>query len=245
MRRGGALLVLLLSVHGVAAEMETLWSPTMPTAGIPPRGALVVRMGMFPEGTLAVQLTGAPVERLMLGLGFGASNLIGAGAVQWQRIPGVELRWRLLEETLQRPAVVLGVHTQGWGAYDAEERRFEIPSAGVFLAAAKSFRWWLGGIAWHAVVGYSLEPPVAQRRLSAAVAVEHTVGSLGAVMLEYNSLGSDAAHHPRYRSGGILSGALRWNVAARATVELQVVDLLGRQREGQGYARAVAVTWRW
>jgi hypothetical protein len=34
-------------------------------------------------------------------------------------------------------------------------------------------------------------------------------------------------------------------VAARAMAELHVVDLLGRQREGQGYARAVVVTWRW
>ncbi|MEN3027516.1 MAG: hypothetical protein ABDH31_07440 [Chlorobiota bacterium] len=227
------------SLVGEGATVETTHLITVPTAGLLPRGSLLVRAGIFPQGTLAVECFTTPLSRFMVGIGFSASNLIGSGAPQWQPFPGISLRFRALEETTARPALVFGVHTQGWGSYRRESRQFTIAASGLFTALSKSYRWWLGETAWHLSLGYPLELPPRQRRPGMAVGWEHTIARLGQLSLEYVLLGSTVDG----RRQGILSLALRLGIAPTAAVGVSIVDVLRNSGSETAWARALSIEW--
>jgi hypothetical protein len=218
---------------GEGSRIETLSVVTGPTAGIAPRGVFVLRMTLLPEGTLAAEGLAAPLPRLLLGLSYSVGNLIGTGALRWQPLPGVALRVRLVEESRSHPALAIGIQTQGWGAYDTEQRRFLLPAPGPFVAASKSYRWWLGELAWHASVGYPLELPPAQRRPRLALGAEHSIGRRGAVFAEY-------LWEPR---AGVVNAAVRLGLGVSTVLVLQCVDLFPRDSSPIRWARAVSIEW--
>jgi hypothetical protein len=149
------------------------------------------------------------------------------------------VRFRVVEETKTIPAIAVGVHTQGWGSYQREERSFLVPAAGLCVVLSKSYRWWLGELAWHATVGYPLELPSHRRRLNLALGWEHTLGRFGHLCTEYNTLWGDAE---RATTPGVLSMSLRFGIAPRVALGIQLVDLLGAL-EATSRARAVVLEW--
>ncbi|MCS7169525.1 MAG: YjbH domain-containing protein, partial [Candidatus Kapabacteria bacterium] len=177
---------------GGGTAVQTITTITIPAAGILPRGTLLARAGFFPEGTISAECFISPLPRFLVGLSYSGQNIIGSGNPQWQPFPGVSLRFRAIEETPWVPALVFGIHTQGWGSYDRQQQRFTVPAGGLFAAASKSYRWWLGDIAWHAVLSYPLELPSHQRRPNVAIGWEHSLARFGQLLVEYNTLWGDA-----------------------------------------------------
>lgn len=227
-------------VVGEGAAVETVALVTMPTAGILPRGSLLLRANIFPEGTFTAECLASPVPRLMLGLAFGGRNLIGMGSPEWQRFPGVFLRFRLYEEGTAVPAFALGLQTQGWGGYSRDEGRFTILAAGLYLAASKSYRWWLGELAWHGMLSYPLEPPPSARHGNWAIGLEHSLGRLGRLAIEYNALWGDIR---RERRVGAFTIGLLVGFEQRGAAGIELVDIFPPSSSLHPWARALTAVW--
>ncbi len=225
---------------GEGSSVQPLRVITIPTAGLLPQGSLLLQVGLFPAGTLSAECFASPIPRLLLGLAFSGRNLIGTGEPEWQSLPGVSLRFRLRDEGMMIPAVVLGLHTQGWGGYEQERRRFTIPAAGIFLAASKSYRWWLGELAWHGMLGYPLEPPPRARRINAGIGFEHTLGRFGRIVAEYNFLRGDAERKGRT---GMLSVAFSFGIGRQAALCAEIVDIVPPQESEHPWARALTILY--
>ncbi len=225
---------------GEGASVETIALVTMPTAGILSPGSLLLRAALSPDGTLTAQCFASPIPRLMLGLSFSGRNVLGIGSPEWQPFPGISVRLRFVDERTVAPALAVGLHTQGWGSYKLEEKRFTVPAPGIFVAASKSYRWWLGELAWHAMVSYPLEPPPPARHPTWGFGFEHSLGRFGQLLLEYNALWGDIRNR---RSIGAFSIGLLFGLGHRGAVGGEMVDIFPPSGSAHPWARALTAAW--
>lgn len=210
-----------LLAQGTAGELALYESQRivdMPTAGVLPRGGVLVRVLAFEDGGLLLEALVSPLARLQLGLGYSGIGVIGLNAIGWQGTPAVHLRWRAIEESLTLPAVVLGLETLGRGAVTGTT--FTTPAAGAFLALSKQFRWALGGIALHGGVGYGLDLRFNGTSPNVWVGIEQSLGRSISTSVELNPRSLEV------RTPLLLNAAVRWSVLRGATLEFYVRDAL-------------------
>lgn len=233
-------LFLAVVVHGAAiaqgsagelALYESQRIVDMPTAGVLPRGGMLIRAIAFEQGGLLAEAIVAPLQRVQLGLGYSGVGIIGSGTIGWQDVPAVHVRWRFLDETLVLPALTLGLETLGRGPVIGTT--FATPAPGAFIAASKQFRWWLGGCALHGGIGYGFDLHFNGTTMNAWLGVEQSLGRSIAISLEANP-GSIEQARPL-----MLGSVVRWSVLRGATVELYLRDLGSRMNNRP--TRAVGV----
>ena len=112
----------------------------MPTAGIMDRGVVGVNTELLPFGTVIAKVEAGIFDNISIGLSYGGSNIIGSGDPDWYPFPpGVNFRFRLMDETILTPSITLGFDTQGKGEYFNDQKRFAIKAPGIFAAASKNF----------------------------------------------------------------------------------------------------------
>ena len=90
----------------------------MPTAGTLVRGSFSLEMRVQKGGGMSTALQVGITDRFQFGSSFGASNLIGDDSLRWYPRPEVNLKYRLIDETMSMPGVSLGINTQGFGSYN-------------------------------------------------------------------------------------------------------------------------------
>ncbi|MCS7000536.1 MAG: hypothetical protein RML15_07775 [Bacteroidota bacterium] len=222
------LLVLSALVHsafaqGSAGELALYESQRivdMPTAGVLPPGGFLLRLLMFEQGGMLGETLWSPLSRVQVGIGYSGSRVIGSLPVEWQGVPAVQVRWRVVDETLTFPAVAIGLETLGRGNIIAHA--FATPAPGAFLALSKQFRWALGGCAVHLGAGYSFDLRFNGRDMNAWVGLEQSLGRSAALSVELNpqSVERDLPL--------LLNAVVRWSVLRGATLELYARDMLVR-----------------
>jgi hypothetical protein len=221
---------------GLQASNEGRYVVDMPSAGILPKGNFSSYTQISTAGSVMTELTAAPFADFNMGISFSGSNIIGAGDVTWQKYPGVQLRYRFVDETLTTPAFLIGINTQGRGAYDSQEERFLTLSPGAFVAAGKTFSWFLGNITLHAGINYSFESSGAGRSVNGYLGLEQFIGKSFSLTFEYNPT-LDDGNKQFLNDKGLLNAALRWNGIKSFTIELQFRDLLKNYANVSGFTR--------
>jgi hypothetical protein len=88
---------------------------TVPTAGIIPRGAYLAEFRLFSGGGIQAGISAGISSRFMFGVSYGGSNIIGNEKINWNNQPGVEIKYRFIEEAPKMPAVLIGFNSQGQG----------------------------------------------------------------------------------------------------------------------------------
>ena len=109
---------------GELAKYEYMYLVDMPTAGILEKGFVDFSSDIMHDGILIAYLNVGVFENLSFGLSYGGGNIIGTGKVDWYKLPGVNLRVRLFNESTTFPALALGFDSQGKGEYFDQEKRF-------------------------------------------------------------------------------------------------------------------------
>lgn len=220
----------LLYAQGTAgdkAKYEIRYLIDMPTAGILNKGFVSVDTDILPDGVMILTIEAGIFENVSFGISYGGSNLIGSGDVDWYNWPGINIRARLLNESILIPAIVLGFDSQGKGLYDDDLNRYQIKSPGFFGAVSKNFEF-LGYLSLHGTVNYSLESDDGDNFVNLRVGAEKTLGSSFSLIAEYDfALNDNSGIYGSEK--GYLNMGIRWSIGTGFTLGFDLRDLLSNK----------------
>ena len=141
---------------GSDATIESRYLIDLPTAGIIPHGKVALDFEFYQSNGMLAGVAIGAFDRLLLGLSFGGSNIIGTDRPTWNTAPGVQLKLRLLEETIFIPAIAIGFSSQGKETYIDRLSRYTVKSPGFYAVVSKNYST-MGFLSLHGGVNYSLE----------------------------------------------------------------------------------------
>lgn len=219
---------------GTAAGVESLYLIDMPTAGILHNGMIAMNAHFYENSGVLMSLEAGAFNRLTFGLSYGGTNVIGSGKVDWNKLPGVNIRFRLIDETTGFPAITFGYDSQGKDAYLPQYDRYLYKSPGFFAAASKYFNM-LGYLGIHGGVNYSLENGDGNKNLNFYVGADKTIGRDISVVAEYNfGLNDNFPDSTALsRTGpGYLNAGIKWSVGNGFTVEFDYKNLFNLRKTG-------------
>ncbi len=236
-------LTLAQGTAGTNAKYEYRYLIDMPTAGVLNKGYVGVTTNVLPEGVLIERIEVGVFDNVSFGISYGGSNVIGSGAPSWYKLPGVNFRIRLINESITLPAVTLGFDSQGKGEYFDSTGRYAIKSPGFFGAASKNFNF-LGYLSIHGTVNYSLESNDGDDFLNLMIGFEKTVGTSVSIIGEYNFAFNDNSTKYFGKGNGYLNMGVRWVIGDGFTLGFDLRDLLDNQRWSPGGAdRAIRIEY--
>ena len=214
---------------GDKAKFEYRTLIDMPTAGILEKGFVGSTTDILPMGVVIQRLEVGVFNNVSFGISYGGANLIGEGDIDWYKLPGVNIRFRLFNEALTFPAISIGFDSQGKGVYHDSSGRYDIKSPGFYAAASKNFAL-LGYLSLHATAGYSLESKDGDNFINLYVGAEKTLGSNVSIIAEYNFAFNDNDTKYYGSDKGYLNAGIRWTAGAGFTIEFDLRDLLSNKK---------------
>lgn len=214
---------------GTNAKYEYRNLIDLQTAGIIGKGYVGVDMDVMPYGTVITKIEVGVMENFSFGISYGGSNVIGSGNISWYKLPGVNVRARIFDETESFPAISLGFDSQGKGRFNKPLNRYEIKSPGFFAVASKNYEFF-GYLSLHAVVNYSLERDDADKDLDLGIGFEKTIGQRISLVGEYDFAINDNTGQSLGNGNGYLNLGLRWSVGDGLTLGLNLRDLLDNKK---------------
>jgi len=227
---------------GTSGTYEPRYLIDLPTAGILPHGHLAIDMEFYQQdGVLATVSLGA-FNRLVLGVSFGGSHIIGTEKPVWNGTPGFSARLRLIEETLVLPAIALGFDSQGKGAYLDDLNRYEIKSVGFYAVASKNYSV-LGYLSIHGGINYSLERADGSDAPDFFVGIEKTLGPFLSGFGEYDLASNDSNTKALGRGRGYLNFGFRVSVGKGFSLGVNLKDVFQNQQQASVGSRTVMVEY--
>ncbi|MBU2493716.1 MAG: YjbH domain-containing protein [Bacteroidetes bacterium] len=214
---------------GTDAKFEYRSLIDMPSAGILEKGFVGVSMDVLPEGVVISKMEVGVFDNFSFGISYGGSNIIGTGKISWYNLPGINARFRVLDETEAIPALTLGFDSQGKGFFFKTDDRYEIKSPGFFAAAAKNFEFF-GYLSVHGIINYSLEREDGDKDLNVGIGVEKTIGSRFSIIAEYDFAINDNGSLSLGDGNGYLNMGARWSVGDGFTLGLDLRNLLDNKK---------------
>ena len=213
---------------GSGAKFEYRYLIDMPTAGILKKGFVGVTSDVLPQGVLIERLEVGVFDNISFGISYGGADIIGAGTPQWYKYPGVNIRFRAVNESTVFPALTFGFDSQGKGVYFDSTSRYAIKSPGFFAAASKNFSF-LGYLSLHGTINYSLESKDGEDFMDLSVGAEKTIGQNVSLIGEYDFAFNDNAD--KYGAGnGYLNVGIRWSIGEGFTLGFDLRDLLDNKK---------------
>jgi hypothetical protein len=214
---------------GENAKFEYRTLIDMPTAGILEKGYVGSTTDVLPNGVVIEKLEVGAFDNVSFGISYGGSNLIGEGEINWYKLPGVNIRFRLFNEAITFPAISVGFDSQGKGIYHDSSGRYDIKSPGFYAAASKNFAF-LGYLSLHATASYSLESKDGDNFIDLYFGVEKTLGSSLSLVAEYNFAFNDNQTKYFGSDNGYLNAGIRWSLGTGFTLEFDLRDLLDNKK---------------
>lgn len=212
------------SSAGANATQEARYLFNLPTAGTLKRGVFAIEGWFYANGGTMISASVGISDRFSFGLSYGASNIIGSGAPQWNRLPGAMVRYRILDEELLAPALMIGFESQGRGRFIDSLNRYERKAPGFFLASSKNFEF-LGFLTLHAGLNYSILEAQDDGNLNFYIGLEKTIGADITIYVQYDFAFNDDRSEIFGRGTGFLDAGLRWSLGAGFTLELNLSNL--------------------
>ncbi len=214
---------------GSSAKFEYRKLIDMETAGVLERGYVAVSSNLLPYGIAAFNMEVGVFENLSFGISYGAENLIGAGDVIGFKYPGVNIKFRVIDEDNSLPAFTIGFNSQGTGKYYDDLHRYDYKSDGFFLAASKNFAF-LGYLSLHGEVNYSLEGNDEDKNVNIKIGVEKTVGKMVSLVVEYDFAINDNGTYSLGDGKGYLNAGVHVSLGKGFTFGVDLRNLLNNRK---------------
>jgi hypothetical protein len=228
---------------GEQAKYQYRFLIDMPTAGVLDKGLVSVGTEFLPSGVVIARLEVGVFKDISFGISYGGANIIGAGDPDWYKLPAVDLRFRLFQETLFIPAINLGFDSQGKGLYYDSLGRYAIKSPGFFGAVSKNFTL-LGYLSLHGCANYSLETRDGDNFIDISVGFEKTLGESFSLVGEYDFAFNDNQSDTFGKGNGYLNLGVRWTLGAGFTFGFDLRDLLNNKQLNPSSAdRAIRIEY--
>lgn len=225
----------------------------VPTAGVAAKGSYDISLRTFAEGGLLGTVRVGLTDRLTFGASYGGQNIIGTGDVDWNPIPGVNVRYRMIDETLAVPAVTVGFESQGYGGFiddisgalpgdDPEQvDRYTVKSRGFFAVASRNFAF-MGNLGLHAGANWSvLEKEDDDNEPTFFFGIDKSLNDELFVVAEYDLALNDDDDIVGEGKGYLNVGA-RWVVAEQLSVEFNLKDLLENSQQNK-FSREIRIVF--
>ena len=222
---------------------------TMPTAGTLVRGSFSLEMRVQKGGGMSTALQVGITDRFQFGSSFGASNLIGDDSLRWYPRPEVNLKYRLIDETMSMPGVSLGINTQGFGSYnDADSlKRYDTKAYGIYAAASKNWKTPIGNAGLHMGMSYNfLEVADGDEDPNLFFGMDFEFNPELSVMLEWNAALNEnnmQSKNLAINKGGYLNAGLRWTFVDHLHIELDFNNLLFDNDKVDYFNRELKITY--
>lgn len=206
-------------------EIQPLMLMDMPTAATLDRGSYAINLRLFGNGGLLGDVAVGVTPRFMFGLSFGGENIVGAGDINWNPEPGIQARFRVIDETYGMPAITLGFDSQGFGAHVDTLDRYANKSRGLFAAASKNYAF-LHNLGFHGGINYSLERDDEDKDLNFFLGADLSFNRELRVMLEYDFARNDNMHDQIFGSGeGYVNAGARWSISDQFFLQIDLKNL--------------------
>jgi len=230
---GFCLFVISVLAQSAAAQndvmVESRYVIDMPTAGMLHRGQVAFDSWIYRDGGMLLGLNVGVFPRLMFGISYGANNVIGVGSMTGQNLPGVNIKYRVIEESFFLPAFVLGFDSQGKEGYVESAGRYVIKPPGLYIAASKNYSF-LGDLSFHGCVNYSSED-ADSKSPDLSIGLEKSLGEDLAFVSSYDfGLNDRDATAGFGGEHGYLNAGLRFMPGGGFVVELDDKNLLGNEQ---------------
>ncbi|MBL8027313.1 MAG: YjbH domain-containing protein [Fibrobacteres bacterium] len=238
-----ALLAFLLITNAVggSAPIQPIRLVDQPTAGTYGKGQYGLGINFFDEGGIAYSFGLGITDRFSLGVAHQIMGAIGSGKPKLQSIPGVQLKYRIVEESYYLPGMAIGLETQGTGNYynkrDGDNYlRFQFKSKGLYGAISKSYLFLGQPLGFHFLANYSvvdnqadaesatIDGKPSNRIVDFAFGIDKSFNEELSVLAEYDFALDD--NHTRNIGKGYLNAAIRWMIFPSFTLEVAVKDML-------------------
>ena len=212
---------------GDAANIEPRYIIDTPTAGLLKRGGFAMDVDFFQQGGMMVALTAGALDRLNFGISYGGTGIIGHDNITMQKLPGVNVKFRLFDETMAMPAIALGFDSQGKETYIDSVQRFTIKSRGFYASASKNYAF-MGNLSIHGGTNYSLENKDGNSNLDFFVGAEKSLGPDISLLSEYD-FGLNDNIGVVGKGRGYLNAGLRWSWGNGFTLGCDLKNLVRNQ----------------
>jgi opacity protein-like surface antigen len=199
----------------------------MPTAGMLTNMHYSVEAQLVSNGGFYLAFDAALFKFLNLGLSYGGTGIIGSQTMNMQKMPGFNIKLRLINESDgATPAVALGFNSQGRGVYNYPSDQFEQLPPDVYIAASKSFKWFLGNLSIHAGVNYHLENKD-NRGINVYAGIMQNIFKYATLAFEINP-NLNVANSDVWKDANALAlnGGVRFAPSDNVVVEVQFKDFL-------------------
>ncbi|MGB2957507.1 MAG: hypothetical protein WBD30_01320 [Bacteroidota bacterium] len=227
---------------GSSGDVEPRFLVDAPIAGMIRGGAIAFDADFYQQGGVLLGISVGVFYRLALGITYGGSNLIGSGEPIMNPVPGVQVRLRVVEESLLLPALALGFDSQGRDGYIRDLDRYVIKSPGLYGVLSKNYGVW-GFLSIHGGVNYTFERTDEDRDINFYCGIEKTIGPTVSVVLEYNLAANDNEEQAVGQGSGYLNAALRWSFAEGLTLSVNLKDLTRNSTAVDGVNRSVRLEY--
>ncbi len=246
---------------GICTGVFLFWSPgsaqvpaypqpdlliNTPTAGSLDRGSYSTELRMMPDGGVLGGIKVGLTGRFMLGLSYGGSHIIGEDSVEWNPEPGVQVKYRLINEDYSWPALAIGFNSQGYHQYLPGPARYELKSSGFYAVLSKNYQF-LGNLGLHAGVNYSLETGDDDNDPNLFVGIDKDINEEIALMVEYdtalNDNNTDRGDVVQRHGRGYLNAGVRWTFAEKFHIEFDVNNLLRNKRTVDTVSREIKAVY--
>lgn len=220
---------------GSSAKYEYRYLIDMPTSGVLNKGFAGVTMEAMPFGVFLTKIEVGIFDGVSFGLSYGGGNVIGSGKIELNKLPGVNLRVRIIEESLTLPNITAGFESQGKGLFDKTLNRYQIKSPGFFFAASKNFDL-LGYLSLHGSLSYSLERDDNDKDINLSFGIEKTIGEIFSLLAEYDIAVNDNNLTSLGEGYGYLNLGIRCSIGEGLTIGLNLRDMLKNKKNVQSLA---------
>ena len=247
-------LILLVIFTRLFSQSEHPYPPlnliSIPTGGTMPRGSYTFEILLQNNGGLLPEIAVGLTEHFTIGISYGLKNLIGdlKPAVNRSK-PEVNLKYRLYEETLTWPALVIGLDTQGRGVYQDSVyagsnnggieklvNRYDQKAWGLFLVMSKNYNLF-GNLGLHLGVNKNAwEIKDNDKDMNLFFGFDKEINRSFSLLVEYDAAWNDNSFNNSLeivnpnennvsditfgKGRGYLNAAFRWTIANNLLLEI-------------------------
>ena len=213
--------------EGYDLVYQPLYVVDTPTAGLLGRASMLIRVYVYGGGGVLTGMSVGFTDYLNFGITYGGENVIGTGSVNMNPRPEVNMRLRIIQETLVVPAVAIGFDSQGLGGYVDSLDRYAQKSRGLYAVASKN--WDLAGpFSLHGGLSYSFEGRNFDSDPTIFLGVLKTFGPID-LSMEYDfALNDNEADGASFitESHGYLNLSIGWSINQNFRLTVDARDVL-------------------
>jgi hypothetical protein len=212
-------------LYSQTTEVQSIWVIDCPSAATLERGSFMFGIEAYADGGILSRIHVGLTDRILLGISYGGTNVIGTGEVEWNPNVGVDIRYRLFNEEITFPAVSIGFNNQGRGVYIDSLNRYTEKSKGAFLAISKSYEF-LGFMAIHGGINYSFEHGDGDKDISGYVGMEKSINEELGIYAEYDFALNDNTSASIGDGKGYLNAGLKWSFEGQLFIDFLLKNIL-------------------